>query len=97
MHTYIPIHTYTYTYTYTHPHTHKHPHTQTPPHTHTPHTHTPTHTYTHTRGGYGWDDLGPFFPEALSLHNASVLFPNIDRWNESDLSQATLTSWTNGW
>ena len=48
-------------------------------------------------GGYGWDDVGPFFPEALSLHNATRLFPNIGRWNASDLSQATLTSWTNGW
>jgi len=50
-------------------------------------------------GGYGWDDLGPFFPVALSLHNASAMFPNLRNWGAGGegVTAATITSWTNGW
>lgn len=48
-----------------------------------------------TGGGYNWDGPGPYFPTGLRLGNASALFPNSSRWH--DVSQAVLTSWTNGW
>jgi hypothetical protein len=66
-----------------------------------------------TGGGYNWDGPGPYFPTALQLGNATSLFPNSGKWAGStdrsaagsksadslysDMSQAVLTAWTNGW
>jgi hypothetical protein len=51
-----------------------------------------------TGGGAAWDAPGPFFPTGLALGaDIGHLFPNATRWTSKDVSQAVLTTWTNGW